>query len=737
MTTPDSDDGDASPEPDYSPEQDSNEMAQVKDELADGDSPPTKQDGTSLQKHNAKDPHRPRRKKARRACFACQRAHLTCGDERPCQRCIKRGLSDQCHDGVRKKAKYLHDAPNESLMSGIGGNYHNLNGAQAAALSGHITGSNAATSVSQQPGFYPQAQAGNYTYVQNSGQGQMPPPMQDISSYGNQQYSSSQQNVSAQGVTSSMPTSNSTQMNQFSGPLFDPSDPALYNFDIASLNFGNHYGALEFGMLGHMSSGAAETPPGENQVNSMGQISGTFDTPITTTSDFTGSPQMNNMMFGANGLSDWNTSHSTQNSAIQMQTPQATPQAQNLDSSTQPHAYAIGAGPSSLSSTSPGSTGHDLSGGYETGPASPAIFTPPSHQGPGMGAYGRGQQKQPASHPQTDRSRNTPITLSSLSAQYTVTHKPRRDTSVIYTSIREPYSYESGFHRLLAVIRRRFPQKKVAQIAKALALFRPSFIACHGDLNRHDLIFMEQNFQRSLWSYEEMYLQAYGTPALICRRTGEVAAVNKEFSILTGWKRNVLLGTEPNLNINTGGTSGSDPNNKPGAGAAETPRLNTVELDTAQRNRPQPVFLAELLDDDDVVTFYEDFAKLAFTDPSGKPIRNVRLLKYRTNDDGGDDGTACAGGRRAGLSAQERAFRTQQAAVKLEIATISGEAGMNALGEREGKVRCMCTWEIKRNVFEMPMLIVINVGLWLLDGADLSVVFAYYLGCPSGFAWKG
>lgn len=35
----------------------------------------TKQNGAS----NAKDPSRPRRKKARRACFACQRAHLTCG----------------------------------------------------------------------------------------------------------------------------------------------------------------------------------------------------------------------------------------------------------------------------------------------------------------------------------------------------------------------------------------------------------------------------------------------------------------------------------------------------------------------------------------------------------------------------------------------------------------------------------------------------------------------------------
>jgi hypothetical protein len=28
------------------------------------------------------------------------------GDERPCQRCIKRGLQDACQDGVRKKAKY-------------------------------------------------------------------------------------------------------------------------------------------------------------------------------------------------------------------------------------------------------------------------------------------------------------------------------------------------------------------------------------------------------------------------------------------------------------------------------------------------------------------------------------------------------------------------------------------------------------------------------------------------------
>lgn len=46
---------------------------------------------TTSQKPNPKDPSRPRRKKARRACFACQRAHLTCGTLLLCT--ALRGLS--------------------------------------------------------------------------------------------------------------------------------------------------------------------------------------------------------------------------------------------------------------------------------------------------------------------------------------------------------------------------------------------------------------------------------------------------------------------------------------------------------------------------------------------------------------------------------------------------------------------------------------------------------------------
>ena len=48
-----------------------------------------------------------RRKKASRACYHCQKAHLTCDDSRPCQRCVRKGLAHQCVDGYRKKAKYL------------------------------------------------------------------------------------------------------------------------------------------------------------------------------------------------------------------------------------------------------------------------------------------------------------------------------------------------------------------------------------------------------------------------------------------------------------------------------------------------------------------------------------------------------------------------------------------------------------------------------------------------------
>lgn len=42
-------------------------------------------------------------KKVGRACEQCQKSHLSCGPSRPCQRCINKGMADQCVDAVRRK----------------------------------------------------------------------------------------------------------------------------------------------------------------------------------------------------------------------------------------------------------------------------------------------------------------------------------------------------------------------------------------------------------------------------------------------------------------------------------------------------------------------------------------------------------------------------------------------------------------------------------------------------------
>lgn len=78
--SPDAGDGSSSPEPGT---EESGIMAEGKVERASSEEKSPSQgsnENKSTSKSNSKDPSRPRRKKARRACFACQRAHLTCGE---------------------------------------------------------------------------------------------------------------------------------------------------------------------------------------------------------------------------------------------------------------------------------------------------------------------------------------------------------------------------------------------------------------------------------------------------------------------------------------------------------------------------------------------------------------------------------------------------------------------------------------------------------------------------------
>ncbi|AGO13125.1 AaceriAFL031Wp [[Ashbya] aceris (nom. inval.)] len=56
-----------------------------------------------------------KRKKTNVACINCSRSHVTCESQRPCTRCVKKGLELSCVNAPRKRRKYLADVPEDQL----------------------------------------------------------------------------------------------------------------------------------------------------------------------------------------------------------------------------------------------------------------------------------------------------------------------------------------------------------------------------------------------------------------------------------------------------------------------------------------------------------------------------------------------------------------------------------------------------------------------------------------------
>lgn len=583
---------------------------------------------------------------------------------------------------MRKKAKYLHDAPDGALMPAVGANYYNNSSRSRVPLSRNNSNVVDAAQRNASTGFYNTPQASSYNAYPENAMNQNPfVTQQPVSPTFTMKTGPSPQ---AHGISPANQQSNTTVpgstqgRNPLAGPLFDPSDPALFNFDLSSMNFENRYGALEFGMLGHMATGAGDSPSDtatQRGSTSMGR-SGSVQfstTPIAGGPSFGESPGgQQPFMFGDPLLNEWPSGQPSGQTHVNIGSvyPQSTQSILpgHMSKSEGPNAFAIESGPANL--TSPGPATSAVPTGLDD-----STFNAVVSKSNGLATNG---QRPTISTPS--------LKHQSLQAGL---KKRQRNPSSIYDSVKEPYAYTHGFHSLTAFFQRRFSPQKTLQIAKSLASIRPSFIATTKTLNRDDLVFMEKCFQRTLWEYED-FINACGTPTIVCRRTGEIAAVGKEFSILTGWKKEVLQGKEPNLNVNTGGSGLS--------GTTSRGSFTPQSVESGPPGRPQAVFLAELLDDDSVVEFYEDFARLAFGDSRGSVTNTCKLLKYKTKEDmdlaPSDDGQKWSNHLRKG--------------------GIAGEAGMNQLGFKDGKVECAYCWTVKRDVFDIPMLIVMNVRPILL-----------------------
>ena len=642
-------------------------------------------------------------------------------------------------------------------MPGVGGHYPNLNH-DSHSLPGN-NGLNAGP-LGPQGQYFPPAQTGGYAIYPQSTNGQhMPPPLQEIPLMN--QFHAQQSPMSSHfSSTQSQQTSpmqglhNGSQQTQpYADALFDPSDPGLFNFDLASLNFGNHYGALELSMLGHMSS-AVDTPQSEgNLMQNLGQhqpTSGSFSSSIASTQGFPEHPnQRPDFMYAQDAsMPDWQNQPDSQgNNGVMYNAVESLPR--NDSQSSLPRAYAIGAGPPSLSGTSPGSTGADAMMYESAAPMSPSMFVNSPNQQQNVYSRQNPQQQHvhrssmsgppPQSQPVHQQEKHVTLPKNMRLPTTTALNNPRhrdRDPSSIYSSVTAPYAYTNSFHGLINVLLKRLPKQKVVRIAECMSYFRPTFIACTRTLNRQDLIFMEQGFQRMLWEYED-FINAYGTPSIICRRTGEVVGVNKEFSLLTGWSRDVLLGKDKNMNVNIGREDGSTSatagiNSANNHGSFNTHRGSNYSNDSSLssgsdstnggandggavlsgENRHQPVYIAELLDDDSIIRFYEDFSMLAFGDSRGSVMNPCKLLKYRTEEDIKEENEAEYGESGVGTTdPKQRVGGKSSKTMSLNLAhSIHNEAGIHALGKREGKVDCMYCWTTRRDVWDMPMLIVMNVS---------------------------
>jgi len=489
-----------------------------------------------------------------------------------------------------------------------------------------------------------------------------------------------------------------TSMEDFSGPRQpalhmssdDMQDPfaavAFPETDPEQMGFGNRFGALEFNYLNHLSSGVSGTPPSDSVGGFEASDGITFGMLPT---DYVSSPasaqQWRCPPPGSNqGTIAYNLNSQDQDpfeGFVKEDRPGGFQQGRLKGQSSYPSPIS---GPSVLSP-------QGMMAGFEGNPAAQDAHNTninPSRQAQGLQEAQSHQRSTASDTLISTNPASTPSTIPATTLLAKTSFSRRsRNPSTVYNIVTEPYSYTKAFHDLMALIRKRFSKKRTAHIAKALASIRPSFISSLTRLDDDDRVFMEKCLQRTLLEYEDN-LSLTGTPTILCRRTGEVVAVGEGFTILTGWRKAILLGNEPNLNVNKGGNASGPP----GTGTSTSRGTNTPRLpdgSTLDDPRPKPVSIVDLLDDESACDFFDDYAHLAFGDSRGSVTTPCKLLRYKTAKDKGFDENL-----------------DSEVGSRLKRQRDTNHTGR---GEDEDEVECMLCWSVKRDVFDIPMLFVMNV----------------------------
>ncbi|KAG1137900.1 hypothetical protein G6F38_010963 [Rhizopus arrhizus] len=388
----------------------------------------------------------PRKKKAARACIHCQKAHLTCDDSRPCQRCIKRNLSTTCTDGARKKAKYLQD--NDEPVN-----------TPTAVYSPQ-------TSVSTPVSTFAQMETNEFR------------PQDFI-------------NANTQSILNTTANNNLLSLEN-------------YNY-----GFGANATNLEYSILSNMlGSPLVDT---RNTVDTSNIQQNTLNT-IWASSPIV--ENVNILRGDSSFLSNRDTTQLMSNANNTFMNRPSTSDNENINSNNNSNTTPRVSSVASVASSSMDTSQISASG----------IST--------LSAYGDGAVVAKVASPVTANSGPS------------VKRKNQTITpEMAYASATKPFSYAEGYHYLINYVKTsnsRMGREDLMRISRALALFRPSVLASMMNLTEDDLIFTEKCLQRTLLEYEKL-ISYSGTPTVVWRRTGEIALVGKEFSLLTQWSRDMLL----------------------------------------------------------------------------------------------------------------------------------------------------------------------------------------------------
>ncbi|KAI0775687.1 hypothetical protein BD413DRAFT_530604 [Trametes elegans] len=451
---------------------------------ADGSVPPRTRDG-------------PKKKKANRACFHCQKAHLTCDDSRPCQRCIKRGMADNCTEGHRKKAKYLLD--DEELEA--------LKRAKAGE------GSSKRAETPTQPQHPP------------------PPP---------EQAAPHTQYISPDAMFPAYQA-------QASSSFGIPAEAANLEYSILSAILGGSPDSASGGSP--VTSHATQPTPSTSYApaQSSGLASAAWPAePIQAQY----APGQGPAPPGYAGAGVGTPGYGEQPPPLAIEPSETTLPAPPVGGA--PPEYIAPAATTGYAAAYPPPAGQGPSLSYPEYAADQSQAQAqgaPAGAGAGAGASGyapaAAAQSPPSSFLRPRRNPSSP-NASRMVPNWSgpsLSTPTAAESAVqsVYKSVTKGYDYTEGYHFLMKHLSRRFDKNDILRIVRALAIVRPSFIALQMPMTEEDDVFVEKCFQRSLIELDKL-VSFSGTPTVAWRRTGEICLVGPEFCMLTGWEREELIG---------------------------------------------------------------------------------------------------------------------------------------------------------------------------------------------------